>query len=119
MTRALASKATDASTTQAVGIVPEPKAGLDTDIPSIFDQATGLERAEIEHPDIFKHNEVIRGPFGSEDNPVKIKSHYDNRIVGCTGLPDPDDHDIVWLQVEKGEKPCCVECGQFFILDPI
>lgn len=99
--------------------VPEAKASPDDEIPSIFDQATGLERAEIEYPDLFKHNEVLRGPFGTEENPVKIQSHYENRIVGCTGRPAPKDHDIVWLQVEKGEKACCGECGQYFELDPL
>lgn len=98
---------------------PEIKPTPDGEIPSIFDQATGLERAEIDYPDLFKHNEVLRGPFGTEDNPVKIQSHYDNRIVGCTGRPMPDEHDIVWLQVEKGEKACCRECGQYFVLDPL
>lgn len=98
---------------------PDVKASPEDEIPSIFDQATGLERAEIEYPDLFKHNEVLRGPFGTEENPVKIQSHYENRIVGCTGHPTPKDHDIVWLQVEKGEKACCRECGQYFVLDPL
>lgn len=119
--RAFASKMTNAAKPSSASnaTIAEPTAGPDSDIPSIFDQATGVERAEIDYPDLFKHNEVLRGPFGTEENPVKIQSHYDNRIVGCTGRPSPDDHDIVWLQVEKGIKSCCPECGQFFVLDPL
>ena len=103
----------------APNLVPEVKPGVAGEIPSIFDQATGLERAEIEHPDLFKHNEVLRGPFGTEDNPVKIQSNYDARIVGCTGKATPDDHDLVWLSVEKGQACTCDECGQVFELDPL
>lgn len=108
-----------ATKSDAGSSLPEPKPSADTDVPSIFDQATGLERAEIEHPDLFKHNEVLRGAFGTKENPVKIPSYYDNRIVGCTGRPSPDDHDIVWLQVEKGKVSRCRECGQYYVLDPL
>lgn len=103
----------------APNVIPEVKPGVAGEIPSIFDQATGLERAEIEHPDLFKHNEVLRGPFGTLENPVKIQSNYDARIVGCTGKAAPDDHDLVWLSVEKGELCICDECGQVFELDPL
>lgn len=99
--------------------IPPPKASADSDIPSIFDQATGLERAEIENPEIFKHNEVLRGPFGTLDNPVKIPSHYDSRIVGCTGRPSPDDHEIVWIVAKKDEKSCCPSCNQYFEIMPL
>lgn len=97
--------------------VPPAKAGNDDEVPSIFDQATGLERAEIEFPDLFKHNEVLRGNFGTKENPVKIASYYEHRIVGCTGEPSPNDHDIVWLKVEKGQIAICPECGQHFELE--
>lgn len=111
VTRTMATKAEDVTTS-----IPAPKATPDDQIPSIFDQGTGLERAEIENPEIFKHNEVLRGPFGTVDNPVKIPSHYDSRIVGCTGRPAPEDHDIVWLVAKKGEKSCCSACNQYFEL---
>lgn len=103
----------------ASAVIPEVKAGTPGETPSILDQATGLERAEIEHPDLFKHNEVLRGAFGTEENPVKIQSNYDCRIVGCTGRAAPDDHDLVWLNVIKGESCVCDVCGQVFVLDPL
>lgn len=111
VTRTIATKAGDASAS-----IPPAKATPADEIPSIFEQGTGLERVEIENPDIFKHNEVLRGPFGTLENPVKIPSHYDSRIVGCTGRPTPEDHDIVWLVAKKGEKSCCTSCNQYFEL---
>lgn len=108
-----------AAKSDAPSLVAEVKPGVPGEIPSILDQATGLERAEIDHPDLFKHNEVLRGPFGTPENPVKIQSNYDARIVGCTGKSTPDDHDLVWLNVEKGEPCTCGECGQVFELDPL
>ncbi|CAN8070059.1 unnamed protein product, partial [Agarophyton chilense] len=113
--RAFAAKSGDA----APSLVAEVKPGSSGEIPSIIDQATGLERAEIDHPDLFKHNEVLRGAFGTQDNPVKIQSAYHSRIVGCTGKATPDDHDLVWLLVEKHEKAVCKECEQVFELDPL
>lgn len=108
-----------ASKADAPNVVAEVKPGVDGEVPSILDQATGLERAEIDHPDLFKHNEVLRGEFGTKENPVMIQSNYDSRIVGCTGKASPDDHDIVWLNVEKGEQAVCGVCGQVFELDPL
>lgn len=100
-------------------VLPRVKEGVPGETPSILDQATGLERAEIDHPDLFKHNEVLRGPFGTLENPVKIQSAFDSRIVGCTGQASPDDHDLVWLNVEKDTPAECAECGQVFELDPL
>lgn len=111
--------ATTTKATELSNPVPPAKAGSDEEIPSIFDQATGIERAEIEYPDLFKHNEVVRGPFGTKDNPVKIQSYYEHRIVGCTGRPAPDDHDVSWLLVEKDKLFQCSICGQYFVLDPL
>ena len=103
----------------ATDILPKVKEGVRGEQPSILDQATGLERAEIEYPDLFKHNEVLRGPFGTPEAPVKIQSAYDSRIVGCTGHAAPDDHDLVWITVKKGEIAYCPICGQAFELVPL
>jgi uncharacterized Zn-finger protein len=103
----------------AADVLPEVKEGVPGETPSIFDQATGLERAEIDHPDLFKHNEVLRGPFGTEENPVMIQSNFDARIVGCTGQAPPEDHDLFWINVEKGQVATCGQCNQKFALDPL
>lgn len=88
-------------------------------MPDSFDQATGLERAEIDYPDIFAHNEVSRGPFGTASSPALIESAFDERIVGCTGEAAPADHDLYWLTVKKGEQTTCPVCGQVFALLPL
>lgn len=100
-------------------LIPEPKASPSSEVPTVFEQATGLERAEIEHPDLFKHNEVLRGQFGTKENPVMIESNFESRIVGCTGRAAPDDHDLYWLLVEKGDQYSCPLCGQVFQLSPL
>lgn len=100
-------------------VLPQVKEGPAGEVASIFDQATGLERAEIDHPDLFKHNEVLRGPFGTHENPVLIQSNFESRIVGCTGRAAPEDHDLFWLNVEKGSDSVCPECGQVFKLEPL
>lgn len=64
----------------------KPKAAAPGTVPDSFEQSTGLERAEIEIPDLFKHNEPINGPFGTEADPCLVESVFDSRIVGCTGM---------------------------------
>jgi len=102
----------------AVAKPPAADADADT-VPDSFDQAAGLERAEIDYPDIFAHNEVSRGPFGTKSSPALIESAFDERIVGCTGEAAPADHDLHWLTVKKGELCTCPVCGQVFALSPL
>lgn len=118
---------TTAASPTAAGAKPKsdavakpPAADPDVDtIPDSFDQAAGLERAEIDYPDLFAHNDVSRGPFGTESNPALIESAFDERIVGCTGQAAPADHDLHWLTVKKGELCTCPVCGQVFALSPL
>ncbi|OSX79429.1 hypothetical protein BU14_0077s0048 [Porphyra umbilicalis] len=102
----------------AVAKPPAADADADT-VPDSFDQAAGLERAEVDYPDIFAHNEVSRGPFGTKSSPALIESAFDERIVGCTGEAAPADHDLHWLTVKKGELCTCPVCGQVFALSPL
>ncbi|EPS65332.1 hypothetical protein M569_09446, partial [Genlisea aurea] len=50
--------------------------------------ATGHEReeleAEIQGKNLLEINYPV-GPFGTEEEPAVIKSHYNKRIVGCPG----------------------------------
>lgn len=87
MTRKFASKDVN-------DVIPEPEASKPGEMPDSFKQATGLERAEIEHPDLFKHNEVLRGGFGTKENPVKIPSAYNARIVVRTAPLSPYEYSI-------------------------
>jgi len=88
-------------------------------VPSSFQQAAGLERAEIYDPKLFAHNDVLEGPFGTPENPVLVESCFESRIVGCTGDAAPDDHDLFWFEVPAGEIVTCPLCGQAFKLKQI
>lgn len=112
-------RAFGAAKPDASDVLPEVKEGAPGELPSILDQATGLERAEIDHPDLFRHNEVLRGEFGTDENPVLIQSNFDARIVGCTGHAAPDDHDLHWINVTKGEIATCGQCEQKFKLEAL
>ena len=98
--------------------VPEVRACPPGEMPDSYDQATGLERLELENPDLFRHNEVIRGPFGTPEAPVQVESAFESRIVGCTGHAVPDDHELMWILVKKGEQCRCPLCDQVFVLKP-
>jgi len=89
------------------------------EIPDSFVQAPGLERAEILEPELFAHNDVLQGPFGTKEEPCLVESVYDSRIVGCTGDIAPDDHDIFWMEVKNGEQTVCPLCTQVFALDKL
>ncbi|KAG0557651.1 hypothetical protein KC19_11G146500 [Ceratodon purpureus] len=53
-----------------------------------FGIATGAEREELEYQREGKRRfdlEPPRGPFGTKEAPAIVESHYDERIVGCSG----------------------------------
>jgi len=55
---------------------------------SLEEIAVGNERLEVEakakgRPYIL--DDILRGPFGTPDNPVLVPSIFDVRIVGCMG----------------------------------
>ncbi|KAA8491757.1 Cytochrome c oxidase subunit 5b-2, mitochondrial [Porphyridium purpureum] len=88
-------------------------------VPDSMTQAAGLEKAEIENPKMFAHNDMIVGPFGTTEEPTYVESAFDSRIVGCTGDEAPHDHDILWILVEAGKQACCPLCEQVFELKQI
>lgn len=59
---------------------------------------------------------VLKGAFGTRENPVKVPSWHDSRIVGCTGGPGEEEHELLWHEVKKGKPLICLECGQWFEL---
>jgi uncharacterized Zn-finger protein len=114
-----ASAAMDTSNDEATDLQPPVRGAPPGAMPTAEDQATGLERLELEYPDLFKHNEVIRGPFGTMDAPVMVESAYNSRIVGCTGPAAPNDHDLYWLEVRKDQPAVCPLCEQVFTLKQV
>eukprot|EP00042_Codosiga_hollandica_P016340 m.41430 g.41430 ORF g.41430 m.41430 type:complete len:148 (-) comp46154_c0_seq4:180-623(-) len=92
--------------------------GVSGVIPSELDQATGRERAELlEHlkgnTDPFGMAGYKVGPWGTKENPRKVPSHLDSRIVGC--VCEPEAERIYWFEVKAGENAVC-PCGQYFCL---
>lgn len=84
--------------------------------------ATGHEReeleAELEGRNILEINSPV-GPFGTKEEPAIIQSVYDKRVVGCSGVEDEDEHDVVWFWLEKGKTHECPVCSQYFKLEVV
>jgi len=59
--------------------------------------------------------DVLTGPFGTKEKPVKVPSHYPIRVVGCTGGPGELGHELLWHEVRDGRPLICLECGQWFV----
>jgi len=87
-----------------------------------FGIATGAEREELEWKSQGKRRfdlEPPRGPFGTKEAPAIVESHYDVRIVGCSGGIGEDEHDVTWFHLEKGQQHECPVCTQVFELKVI
>jgi len=84
-----------------------------------FGIATGAEREELEAKREGKKRfdlDPPRGPFGTHDAPAIVESHYDVRIVGCSGGVGEEEHDVTWFHLEKGKTYECPVCSQVFQL---
>ncbi|KAG0564080.1 hypothetical protein M758_8G076200 [Ceratodon purpureus] len=87
-----------------------------------FGIATGAEREELEWQKQGKRRfdlEPPRGPFGTKEAPAIVESHYDVRIVGCSGGVGEDEHDVTWFHLEKDQTHECPVCTQVFELKVI
>lgn len=92
------------------------KAGEGT-IPTDMEQATGLERKEVEAlvagvDDPF-NMKVQTGPPGTKDKPRLVPSMYEERIVGC--ICEEDQSYINWMVLKAGTTQRC-DCGHWFQL---
>ncbi|TFK75225.1 cytochrome c oxidase polypeptide IV [Pluteus cervinus] len=89
-------------------------------VPTDFEQATGLERLELlgemEGIKVFDDAPLDASRLGTKANPVLVQSYDVERIVGCTGVP-ADSHDILWFNVKKDHHARCTECGSVYALD--
>ncbi|CAK9209505.1 unnamed protein product [Sphagnum troendelagicum] len=87
-----------------------------------FGIATGAEREELEAKREGKKRfdlDPPRGSFGTHDAPAIVESHYDVRIVGCSGGVGEEEHDVTWFHLEKGKTYECSVCSQVFQLKVI
>ncbi|CAG8662027.1 7232_t:CDS:2 [Ambispora leptoticha] len=90
-------------------------------VPTDYEQATGLERAELlsklEGKEYFDLDPLPVPHFGTKKDPIFVKSLYNTRIIGCTGFP-ADSHDPLWLVIDRNhEIDRCPECGCVFKMD--
>ncbi|KAJ7537493.1 hypothetical protein O6H91_11G011000 [Diphasiastrum complanatum] len=110
----------------ASGISRSPLLMSSTDDKSVTDGslgiATGFEREELEAERKGAKRfdlEPPRGPFGTKEAPAIVQSHFDERIVGCSGGVGEDEHDVVWFKLKKGEPYECSVCSQVFQLEVV
>jgi len=61
---------------------------------------------------------VLRGPFGTWENPVVVPSILESRIVGCLGHPD-DPHDLTWHVLSEHKNVVCALCAQVFVFNRV
>jgi len=61
---------------------------------------------------------ALYGPFGTEEDPVIVPAHGNNRFVGCQGGYDGFvEHELIWFRVQQGPKHRCPVCGQIYKLE--
>eukprot|EP01118_Nematostelium_gracile_P010786 TRINITY_DN3771_c0_g1_i1.p1 TRINITY_DN3771_c0_g1~~TRINITY_DN3771_c0_g1_i1.p1 ORF type:complete len:193 (-),score=49.59 TRINITY_DN3771_c0_g1_i1:180-758(-) len=81
--------------------------------------AVGDEALEMKYGEEAFGKDTFGGPaFGVENDPVIVYSELDERIVGCIGSEE-NEHELLWHIVAKKKPTVCLECGQFFKLEPV
>jgi hypothetical protein len=61
---------------------------------------------------------VLTGPYGTEENPVRVPSQYNHRYVGCVGGKNGhEEHELVWFVLRRGPRHRCPVCAQVFVLE--
>lgn len=89
-------------------------------IPQNEDHATGMEKLEmdlkaagIEDP---FHLKVKNVPPGTRENPTKVPSVFEKRMIGC--ICEEESTTINWMWLERGGTQRC-NCGHFFQLTEV
>ncbi|KAJ6576470.1 cytochrome c oxidase subunit VB-domain-containing protein [Mycena vulgaris] len=94
--------------------------GKTGEVPTDFEQATGLERfemlGEMEGIDVFDETPLDASRVGTKKDPLMVLSYSSERIIGCTGCP-ADSHNIVWINLTKERQRFCTECGSVYQMD--
>ncbi|KAK9238074.1 cytochrome c oxidase subunit VB-domain-containing protein [Lipomyces kononenkoae] len=90
------------------------------EIPSDFEQATGLERLELLSNmagiDIWDLDPLPSHRVGTIENPIIVDSPTEQKFIGCTGSP-ADSHEIEWINASIYEPARCLECGSVYQLN--
>ncbi|CAO1615345.1 unnamed protein product [Sympodiomycopsis kandeliae] len=95
--------------------------GKTGEIPSDYEQATGLERFELmgrmEGVDVFDQKPLQSDRIGTLKNPIIVNSLFPSRVIGCTGSP-AGSHDVRWMNLKTHkEHHRCPECGSVYHLN--
>ncbi|KAK9244976.1 cytochrome c oxidase subunit VB-domain-containing protein [Lipomyces tetrasporus] len=90
------------------------------EVPSDFEQATGLERIELLSNmagiDIWDLDPLPSNRVGTIEDPIIIDSPAEQKYLGCTGSP-AESHEIEWLNATIYEPARCLECGSVYQLN--
>ncbi|KAJ7650231.1 cytochrome c oxidase polypeptide IV [Roridomyces roridus] len=90
------------------------------EVPTDFEQATGLERfellGEMEGVDVFDETPLDSSRVGTKKDPIRVLSYDHTRIIGCTGSP-ADSHEVHWFNLSRDRQRFCPECGSVYALD--
>ncbi|KAK9320422.1 cytochrome c oxidase subunit VB-domain-containing protein [Lipomyces orientalis] len=90
------------------------------EVPSDFEQATGLERLELLSNmagiDIWDLDPLPSNRVGTIEDPIIVDSPAEQKYLGCTGSP-ADSHEIEWLNASIYEPARCLECGSVYQLN--
>ncbi|KIY44047.1 COX5B-domain-containing protein [Fistulina hepatica ATCC 64428] len=97
--------------------------GKPGEIPTNFEQATGVERFELlgqlQGTNVFDVDSPLDSSrVGTKKDPILVPSLDTMRIVGCTGSP-ADSHGVLWFPVHKDKQARCGECGSVYALNYI
>ncbi|KAI4521229.1 cytochrome c oxidase subunit VB-domain-containing protein [Schizophyllum commune] len=96
--------------------------GKPGEIPSNWEQATGLERLELlgdlQGIKVFDDSPLDSSRIGTKKDPIRVPSFDHDRVIGCTGSP-ADSHHVLWFHVREGKQTRCTECGSVYELDLI
>ncbi|GAA6003782.1 hypothetical protein JCM10207_003596 [Rhodosporidiobolus poonsookiae] len=94
--------------------------GKTGEVPTDFEQATGLERFELLHKlkgeEAFSLEPLEVPRLGTLSDPIMVFSLDSSRTVGCTGFP-VDSHDTILFPVHKDKPTRCPECGCAYQVD--
>lgn len=93
-------------------------------MPKNDDHAVGIEKMQLEalkagKPVHASNVGILKGPFGTAENPVRVPSAYSSRVVGCNGGAGDHSHDLLWHEVRANETVVCMGCGQHFVLQHV
>ena len=85
-----------------------------------YEHLAGLQRVEylakLADRNIYLNQPLKVDHYGTLQDPIKVLSLYDDRVVGCSGFPK-ESHDTMWFICKEVTR--CIECGQAFKIEKV